>query len=89
VIKDVNPKVEGHSLVIPREHYETFLDMPKEMYGKFLEITDGAIIRLLKETGTEGYNLVMNNKKVAGQIIPHVHLHILPRKKEDGFRLNV
>jgi len=89
VIRDVNPKVEGHSLVISREHYETFLDMPKGLYGKFLETVKDAVNKLLAETGSEGYNLVMNNKKIAGQLVPHVHLHILPRKKDDNFNVGI
>jgi len=89
VIKDIHPKVAGHSLVISKKHYETLADLPLELYEKFLKTADEAIAKLLKETDAEGYNLVMNNKKVAGQIIPHLHLHILPRKESDGFRLNV
>ena len=85
VIKDANPRVEGHLLVIPREHYEGFLGMPLELYGEFLETAKKVIERL----GVKEFNLVVNNGRVAGQLISHTHLHILPRKEGDGFRLNV
>ena len=85
VIKDVNPKIEGHSLIIPKEHYETILDLPPSLYKKFLGTTKEAIDKL-RATNS---NLVINNGRFAGQLIPHIHLHILPRKKGDGFRLNV
>jgi len=84
-IKDVNPKVEGHSLVIPKKHYETLLDMPPTLYGEFLESAKEVALKLIEETKAEGFNLVINNKKVAGQLVPHVHLHVFPRKKGDGF----
>ena len=89
LIKDVNPKVEGHSLVIPKKHFETFLDMPSELYEGFLKTASESIGKLLSETNSEGYNLIMNNKKLAGQLVPHVHLHILPRKEGDGFKVSV
>ena len=89
VIKDANPKTEGHSLVIPKEHYKTFLDMPASLFGEFLETAKEAVFKLLQQENAEGFNLVMNNYEVAGQIIPHAHLHILPRKKGDGFKMNV
>ena len=85
VIKDVNPKVEGHSLIILKEHCETFMDMPTELYGKFLETAKEAAGKL----GAENFNLVVNNGKVAGQLVSHAHMHILPRKETDNFKLNV
>ncbi len=88
-IKDINPKVKGHSLVIPRKHYPTLLDVPSSLLGEFLETGKQLALKLLKEEKAEGFNLVINNYRVAGQLVPHVHLHILPRKKDDGFRMNV
>jgi histidine triad (HIT) family protein len=85
VFKDSNPKVPGHSLVIPKEHYKTLLDIPDSLMGEFLETAKEAAFKLIKETGAEGFNLIMNNYEVAGQVVPHAHLHILPRKKNDGF----
>lgn len=89
VIKDVHPRTRGHSLVIPKKHYRTLLDMPCSLYGEFLEVTKESAFKLLKQEKAEGFNLVMNNFKPAGQIVEHVHLHIIPRTNEDGFKLNV
>ncbi len=88
-IKDINPKTEGHSLVIPKKHYETLLDVPASLLGEFLESAREVAFKLIEETKAEGFNLIMNNKRVAGQLVPHVHLHVLPRKKGDGFSVNV
>lgn len=89
VIRDANPKTEGHSLVIPKEHYKTLLDVPDSLMGEFLEIAKETAFKLIKENKAEGFNLIMNNYKVAGQLVPHVHLHVLPRKKGDGFGVGV
>ena len=64
--------------------YATFLDIPKEIYNNFMELAHDAVLKTLEETGAKGYNLVMNNDEVAGQVIHHSHLHIIPRKKDDG-----
>ena len=89
VINDVHPKVEGHCLVISKKHFKTMLDMPADLYGEFLETAKEVMFGFLKEKKAEGFNLVINNFEVAGQIVPHVHLHILPRRKGDGFNLRV
>jgi len=80
VIKDANPKVDGHSLVIPKEHYDTFMDMSSLLCEKFL----GTVKEAVEKLDVRDFNLVLNNGKVAGQLVPHVHLHILPRKEGDG-----
>lgn len=88
-IKDINPKTKGHSLVISKKHYQTILDVPSSLLGEFLETGKELALKLLKEEKAEGFNFVINNYEVAGQLVPHVHLHILPRKKDDGFRMSV
>ena len=88
-IKDIHPKTQGHSIVISKKHYKTLLDIPSSLLGEFLETGKKLALKLLKEENAEGFNLVVNNYEVAGQLVPHAHLHILPRKKNDGFRMNV
>jgi len=88
-IKDIHPKTQGHAIVISKKHYKTLLDIPDSLLGEFLEAGKELALKLLKEEKAEGFNLVINNYEAAGQLIPHVHLHILPRKKDDGFRMNV
>jgi histidine triad (HIT) family protein len=84
VIKDIKPLTEGHSLVIPKKHYTTFLDVPSSLFGEYMETAKEATFILLKETKSEGFNFLMSNFKVAQQEVPHVHLHIVPRKNGDG-----
>jgi histidine triad (HIT) family protein len=83
VILDANPKVEGHLLVIPKRHYDNFLVFPLEVYEKFLVTVKDAVEKL----GVKDFNLILNNGKDAGQVVGHLHLHILPRKEGDGFEI--
>lgn len=80
VIRDANPKVEGHLLVISKKHYESFLDLPSDLYSKLLVMAK----KVVEKLGMKDFNLVLNNGEVAGQIVPHFHLHILPRREGDG-----
>lgn len=83
VIKDVTPQTEGHSLIIPKKHYSNFLELPQTLYEKLLITTKEAS----KKIGCKDFNLVINNGKFAQQLVPHFHLHILPRKKDDGYKI--
>ena len=76
---DAAPTSLGHTLVVSKNHYETFDEM-KEIDVKSLAITAHKIAKAFKKI-SEGYNLIQNNKKVAGQVVPHVHFHIVPRKE--------
>ncbi len=84
VIKDISPFTQGHSLVISKKHYETLLDIPNSLFREYLEVTKEATAILLKDTNSEGFNLIMNNFKAAQQEVPHAHIHIVPRKTGDG-----
>lgn len=83
---DANPKIEGHTLLIPKDHFVNLMDLPESLGGELLEGIKSVVKMRLKE-GFEGFNLVCNNFPVAGQIVMHAHIHILPRKKNDGFDL--
>ncbi|EHP86141.1 HIT family protein [Methanotorris formicicus] len=80
---DINPRNRGHTLVIPKKHYETLDEMPDEEMAKLMK-TIKKVIEILKPLNFDGYNIVNNNKPVAGQEVPHVHFHIIPRYQNDG-----
>ena len=88
VIKDIQPVERGHSLVIPKKHYKTLLEIPASALGEFFELAKEASIKLIKEEKADGFNLVMNNFEAAGQLVPHAHLHIIPRYKNSDFKLS-
>jgi histidine triad (HIT) family protein len=86
---DVNPQVKGHTLIIPKEHFNNIVDFDSNL-GKDLIDFIKKVFEILKEKfKSEGFNLVQNNFKSAGQIVDHIHFHILPRKEGDGYSLNL
>ena len=85
-IFDVRPKTEGHTLIIPKKHYVTLLDIPNKLGNEMLEFTKKVAWKLLDEKKGDGFNILMNNLEVAGQFVMHAHLHVLPRRDGDGLR---
>ena len=79
---DMNPASKGHTLVIPKKHYKQFIDVPGEELAQFVQ----SLKKVSKAISlyAEGFNIIQNNGKVSGQLVPHVHFHIIPRWKEDG-----
>jgi len=78
-ILDKYPIDFGHSLLIPKKEYEKITDMPEneisDLFSKIPKIVNG----ILKATGADAFSLAQNNGRAAKQIIPHVHVHIIPR----------
>jgi len=81
---DIGPLADGHTLVIPKKHYTYLHEMPSvelAEIGKALpEIADA----VMAATGAQGYNVLQNNGRCAGQFVDHVHFHIIPRVEGDG-----
>tara|TARA_Y100000296_G_C5038926_1_gene188780 strand:+ start:70 stop:417 length:348 start_codon:yes stop_codon:yes gene_type:complete len=86
-IRDINPVSEGHSLIIPKKHFVTLLDIPNNLGKELLEITKKVSDEMLEKKLGDGFNLIMNNLKVAGQLVMHAHIHIIPRKENDGLKM--
>lgn len=76
---DANPKSKGHSLVVPKRHYATALDMPDESYSEMFSLAKKIAADSIKKNKATGFNFLINNFKSAGQHVPHVHLHVIPR----------
>ena len=82
---DIQPVNPGHVLVVPRQHYESFLDLPRDVGMHLFEVAMllGPIIR--RVSGVEGMNLVVSSGAAAGQDVYHFHVHLIPRQADDGF----
>lgn len=80
---DVHPRVKGHSLVIPKKHFETVMDLDKETSEQYVNAIQQTAKIILEKYEADGFNVAVNNGKSAGQIVNHVHFHILPRKTGD------
>ena len=83
-IPDASPIVEGHTLVIPKKHFDTILDLPDSLGPELLDCIKKTSLILMKKYDVGGFNVMNNNFEVAGQIVKHVHFHIFPRKKNEG-----
>ena len=79
---DIAPAAQGHTLVIPKEHHEKISDTPNEILEKVIDTVKKVGNALLKEN--DGFNVMQNNNKAAGQLVPHLHFHVIPRKENDG-----
>ncbi len=85
-IRDIKPSATGHSLVIPKKHFVTLLDIPDKLGNEMIKFTKKVASSLLDDKYGDGFNLVMNNLAVAGQMVMHAHVHVIPRKEDDGLR---
>jgi histidine triad (HIT) family protein len=87
-ILDVNPVAPGHVLVLPREHHETWIELPDELAGRVARTSRIVARAVLAATGAAGFNLLVNNGRCSGQAIPHAHVHVIPRREADGVKFN-
>jgi len=83
-ILDKYPIDDGHTLVIPRKHHERITDMNSENVGKIFSLVPKIAKAVLVGAGADAFSLAQNNGKAAKQIIPHVHIHIIPRYNNKG-----
>lgn len=81
---DINPKSKGHVLVIPKEEYQDITDIPDELLQELVIKVKKTAILLIDTLQADGCNIVQNTKAAAGQDIPHIHFHIIPRYSGDG-----
>lgn len=78
---DVKPNSPGHTLIIPKEHFENIYTIPEDLWTKVSLVVQKIARNLQNNLKPDGMNLVMNNGAAAGQIIFHAHLHVIPRYK--------
>jgi histidine triad (HIT) family protein len=81
---DIFPAVPGHTLIIPKNHYDTLNNTPDHVLANLISVAKAAARAVTSAFNADGVNLFQNNGLAAGQIIHHVHLHIVPRFFEDG-----
>lgn len=86
-IPDKDPITQGHSLVTSKKHFKTSLDMPNNLGSELMDCIKNTAMKIIKENNAEAFNVVNNNFSSAGQVVEHVHFHIIPRKKDDGLRI--
>lgn len=88
---DIAPLAPGHTLLIPREHYENLLDVPPEALGRIVACLPRLARAVMDVSGATGLNLLQNTGKSSGQAVFHFHIHLIPRRESDhiGYRWNM
>ena len=85
---DINPLAEGHVLLIPKHAAERIEDLPPDEAAELGRQVPILVRKVMAATGAPGCNVLLNNGTVAGQEVPYVHFHIIPRRPDDklGYR---
>ncbi len=88
---DINPLSDGHTLVVPKRQAERLDQLSAGELADLARAIGALAPRILRAVGATDYNLLQNNGPAAGQVVPHVHFHIIPRRPGDGlgYRWNV
>lgn len=81
---DINPLAEGHTLVVPKRQVERLDQLSDDEAAEVARCIGPIARQIVAATGAEGYNILQNNGRAAGQEVMHVHFHIIPRRAGDG-----
>ena len=87
VILDAAPATKGHALILPKEHYADLYEIDEETAAEAMKLAKRLAGKMTERLGCDGFNLVQNNKPVAGQSVFHFHLHLIPRYEDDGQKI--
>jgi histidine triad (HIT) family protein len=81
---DNRPLFPGHCLLVPREHHETLTDLPEELVAPLFATARRLSRAVEAAMAAEGSFVAMNNR--VSQSVPHLHVHVVPRRRKDGLR---
>jgi len=82
---DINPNNKGHTLVIPKTHFDNIYTISPSKWEKVMDVVRRLSSVIKEATNAHGINIHMNNDRAGGQLVFHVHMHIIPRFEDDGF----
>ena len=80
---DISPISDGHTIVIPKNHYLNIESIPVEELNKTIEVVKYIATLIHNRLNIDGYNILQNNFRAAGQVVNHFHFHIIPRRLND------
>lgn len=87
---DIAQTSPGHTLVIPKEHHETFLGTPKKVMHNVMDVAQRIGQAQIKKLHARGVNILINSYPEAGQTVGHYHVHVIPRYgKSDGLKIEM
>jgi histidine triad (HIT) family protein len=86
---DIQPVNAGHVLVVSRQHYESFLDLPHSLGAHLFEVAMQLAPAIRKVSGADSMNVIVSSGEAAGQDVYHFHIHLIPRRAGDGFDVHL
>lgn len=81
---DIFPHAPGHTVVIPKQHFENPLQMEEDYFKNYSAGLKNTLAKIESTLKPDGYNVGWNQNDAGGQVVPHLHTHIMPRFKNDG-----
>ena len=87
VILDIAPAAKGHAILLVKQHVANLFELDSELAGKVFSVVPKVAIALKEELGCDGMNILQNNGEAAGQTVFHLHIHFIPRWKEDSVQM--
>lgn len=84
---DISQATYGHTLVVPKQHFENLFAMPDFLLEKMLILVRDLASKIKTATNCKGINILNNNGEAAGQSVHHFHIHIIPRYDNDNFSI--
>lgn len=81
---DIHPCAKGHTVIVPKKHYASLLEMSEADWRATLDGVRAAMVRGQEILNPDGMNIGVNERPAGGQVVPHVHWHIIPRWEGDG-----
>jgi histidine triad (HIT) family protein len=88
VFMDIMPLNKGHLLVIPKEHYNNILEIEPGVYGRLCALVCRLSKAVESALGPDGMNVQQLNGAAANQVVPHLHIHLVPRWEGDGLTIS-
>lgn len=85
---DIGPLAPGHTLLIPKQHFTSILDVPPDVLARMTPLLPGLARAVMHAGGATGLNILQNTGASSGQAVPHLHFHLIPRLEGDnlGYR---
>jgi len=80
---DINPRAKGHTMVVPKEHTESIMDLGPKEYQEAMNLTREVVEKSEKGIGAEGASITININETGGQMMPHAYIQVWPRFSED------
>lgn len=82
-ILDLSQTTKGHTLVMPKKHYQNILEIPQDELANLIIKVQEIAKKVIANLGAKGFNILVNTNEVAGQSVMHLHVHIIPRYDEN------